>query len=409
MILNITVIILAVLGSLYGIILDTVRYRSASNPTPENLSDVYDAETYTTWKKYSAEHCRLDITFGIISAIVSITLLLTNVYAAFASLFPDGIFLQLLAVVILETAVSTAVSIVRSYISTMIIEQKYGFNRSTLKTFVFDQIRSLILGFVLSLGLVWLISIFHTTMGNWMIVLFACAVFVITLLITFLYPIFSRIGNKFVPLEDGELKDRLMELLTKHGYQVKAIEVMDASRRTTKLNAYFTGFGKLKTIVLFDNLVNAMTPDEICAVFAHELGHGLYKDVPKRQVMNFGNLLLMAVVAWVAVTFPELHTAFGFSEVNYGFAYILMGIGLGLVQPLTGILMNAYSRFAEYRADKQAVSEGYGESMITALKKLARENFAHLAPSRLNVVMEYSHPPLGERIAAVEKELSSNN
>lgn len=403
---KITVIILAVLGSLYGIILDIVRYRSASNPTPENLSDVYDAETYTTWKKYSAEHCRLDITFGIISALVTVVLLLTNVYSAFASLFPNTVFLQLLAVVLLETLVGTVVSVIQSYVSTMIIEQKYGFNRSTLKTFVFDQIRSLIFGFILSLGLVWLISVFHTTMGHWMIVLFAGAVFVITLLITFLYPIFSRIGNKFVPLEDGELKDRLMELLTKHGYKVKAIEVMDASRRTTKLNAYFTGFGKLKTIVLFDNLVNAMSTDEICAVFAHELGHGLYKDVPKRQVMNFGNLLLMAVVAWVAVTFPTLHTAFGFSEVNYGFAYILMSVGLGLVQPLTGIIMNAYSRFAEYRADKQAVNEGYGEAMITALKKLARENFAHLSPSRLNVVMEYSHPPLGDRIAAVEAELS---
>lgn len=403
---KITVIILAVLGSLYGIILDIVRYRSASNPTPENLSDVYDAETYTTWKKYSAEHCRLAITFGIISALVTVVLLLTNVYSAFASLFPNTVFLQLLAVVLLETLVGTVVSVIQSYVSTMIIEQKYGFNRSTLKTFVFDQIRSLIFGFILSLGLVWLISVFHTTMGHWMIVLFAGAVFVITLLITFLYPIFSRIGNKFVPLEDGELKDRLMELLTKHGYKVKAIEVMDASRRTTKLNAYFTGFGKLKTIVLFDNLVNAMSTDEICAVFAHELGHGLYKDVPKRQVMNFGNLLLMAVVAWVAVTFPALHTAFGFSEVNYGFAYILMSVGLGLVQPLTGIIMNAYSRFAEYRADKQAVNEGYGEAMITALKKLARENFAHLSPSRLNVVMEYSHPPLGDRIAAVEAELS---
>ena len=403
---KITVIILAVLGSLYGIILDIVRYRSASNPTPENLSDVYDAETYTTWKKYSAEHCRLDITFGIISALVTIALLLTNVYSAFASLFPDGIFLQLLTVVLLETLVSTVVSVINNYISTMIIEQKYGFNRSTVKTFILDQIRSLIFGFILSLGLVWLISIFHTTMGIWMIVLFAVAVFIITLLITFLYPIFSRIGNKFVPLEDGELKDRLMELLTKHGYKVKAIEVMDASRRTTKLNAYFTGFGKLKTIVLFDNLVNAMSPDEICAVFAHELGHGLYKDVPKRQVMNFGNLILMAVVAWLAVSMPMLHTVFGFSEVNYGFAYILMGVGLSLVQPLTGIIMNAYSRLAEYRADKQAVKEGYGEAMITALKKLAKENFAHLAPSRLNVVMEYSHPPLGSRIAAVENELS---
>ena len=196
-----------------------------------------------------------------------------------------------------------------------------------------------------------------------------------------------------------------MSLLTKHGYKVKAIEVMDASRRTTKLNAYFTGFGKLKTIVLYDNLVNSMTPDEICAVFAHELGHGLHKDVPKTQALNLINMALMGAVAFLAVSAPELHTAFGFDGVNYGFVYLLMGTGLGIVQPFMSLLMNAKSRAAEYRADRQAVSEGYGEAMISALKKLARENFSHLSPSRINVVLEYSHPPLGDRIAAVEKQL----
>jgi STE24 endopeptidase len=400
------IVLIALVGGLYSFILDIVKRRSANNPTPENVSDVYDAETYQKWKKYSREHSTLSLISGTATTVISLVLLLTNAYSAFASLFPNVFFWQLFAVILLELTVGTVVDVIRSYIAVMVIEEKYGFNRSSLKTFIFDMIRSIILGFALSLALSCLMGGLHMAMGAWLIVLFAGVMFVFTLTISFLYPIFSRIGNKFTPLEEGELKDRLMELLTKHGYKVKAIEVMDASRRTTKLNAYFTGFGKLKTIVLFDNLVNAMTPDEICAVFAHELGHGLYKDVPKRQVMNFGNLLLMAVVAWLAVSMPMLHTEFGFSEVNYGFAYILMGVGLSLVQPLTGIIMNAYSRLAEYRADKQAVKEGYGEAMITALKKLAKENFAHLAPSRLNVVMEYSHPPLGSRIAAVENELS---
>ena len=287
----------------------------------------------------------------------------------------------------------------------MVIEQKYGFNRTSIKTFIGDRIRSLLLGFVLSFLLAYAVWGFYTLVGVWMIPIFAGAMLIFSLVISFLYPIFSRIGNKFTPLEEGELKDNLMSLLTKHGYSVKAIEVMDASRRTTKLNAYFTGFGKMKTIVLYDNLVNAMTPDEICAVFAHELGHGLYKDVLKGQILNFFNMLIMGAVAWAAVSFTELHTAFGFEEVNYGFTYILMGIFLGIIQPLTGMIMNARSRHAEYRADRQSVAEGYGPAMITALKKLARENFSHLAPSKINVVLEYSHPPLSERIAAIEKEL----
>ena len=178
-----------------------------------------------------------------------------------------------------------------------------------------------------------------------------------------------------------------------------------SSRRTTKLNAYFTGFGSTKTIVLYDNLVNAMTTEEICAVFAQELGHGLHKDVMKMQIMNIGNMLLIGVAAWLSVRAGGLHTAFGFSEVNYGFAYLLTGLFISLIQPLTSLLINLYSRKAEYRADKQAVSEGYGEAMIGALKKLARENFAELAPTRISVLLEYSHPPLSDRIAAVESAL----
>lgn len=400
------IILVSLIGGLYGIILNIVQYRSANNPTPENLADVYDAETYIKWKKYSAEHSRLAIVSSIITGIIMLALLITDAYAAFASLFPSDEVVQILAVLLLEIAVSTVIGTVESYISNMVIEQKYGFNKTTMKTFVADRIRSLILNLVLSIALAYAVYGFYRLAGVWMIPIFAGAVFLFSLLITFLYPFFSRIGNKFVPLEEGELRDSLMSLLTKHGYQVKAIEVMDASRRTTKLNAYFTGFGKMKTIVLYDNLVNAMTPDEICAVFAHELGHGLHKDVPKRQVLNIGNMLLMGAVAFLAVSVPEMHTAFGFETINYGFAYLLMGIGLGIVQPFMGIIMNASSRAAEYRADRQAVAEGYGPAMITALKKLARENFAHLAPSKVNVVLEYSHPPLADRIAAVEKEIS---
>ncbi len=406
MTLKISVIIIALLGSLYSLILNIAERRSANNPTPENLSDVYDAETYQRWKRYSAERCRLSIIFTVIGAVITVALLCTDAYALFARLFGEDMYAQIFGVILLEAIVGAVIGTIESYISNMIIEQKYGFNRTNMKTFIFDRIRSTALGLALSCGLVYLLAWVHISLGVWMILIFAAVVFAFTLIISFLYPILSRVGNKFTPLEEGELKDRLMELLTKHGYKVKAIEVMDASRRTTKLNAYFTGFGKLKTIVLYDNLVNAMTTDEICAVFAHELGHGLHKDVLKGQIENFGNLLLMAVVAWLTVSIPALHEVFGFEGVNYGFAYVLVGTFLGLVQPITSMIMSVRSRAAEYRADRQAVKEGYGEAMITALKKLGKENFANLAPSKLNVVLEYSHPPLSSRIEAIEREMN---
>ena len=289
---KLTVIILVVIIGVYQTVLNVVRQRSANNPTPDNLSDVYDAETYSRWKMYSAEYSKLSILSGLVSCIIPILLLVTNAYSLFASIFPGGAFMQLFAVILLEVVVSTVVSSVFSYISTMKIEEKYGFNRSTKKTFIFDKIREFIVEMVISLGLSTLLWLLYTALGDWLVLLFAVAVFIIVLAITFLYPLLSRIGNTFTPLADGDLKDSLMELLTKHGYKVKAIEVMDASRRTTKLNAYFTGFGKMKTIVLYDNLVNTMTTDEICAVFAHELGHGLHRDVIKSQLLNFGNCSL---------------------------------------------------------------------------------------------------------------------
>ena len=402
---KILVIILALVGGVFPVLLNLFKRKSAERPIPENVNDVYDEETYAKWRSYQAEHSRLDLVSSIVTLAVTLLLLVTNVYSAFASIFPAGMLWQVIAVVLLDCVVAQAVSVVFSYYSTMVIEEKYGFNKSTVKTFVFDKLRELILSVLLGLFLSFLMLGLHMWLGDNIIILFTVLLFLFTLLISFLYPLFSKIGNKFTPLEEGDLRTSLMELLTSHGYKVRDIKVMDASRRTTKLNAYFTGFGSSKTIVLFDNLVNAMTPDEICAVFAHELGHGLHKDVLKRQIMNIGNLLLMAIAVWISVREGGLHTAFGFEGVNYGFAYILTGIFVSLINPLSALVMNAVSRRAEYRADRQAVKEGYGEAMIGALKKLARENFAELAPTRVSVLLEYSHPPLSDRIDAVEAEL----
>lgn len=401
---KILVLFIVVLTTAYNIALNIIRYRSANNPTPESVSDIYDAETYQKWKKYSAEHCRLDIISTAVSGVLSLVLLATDVYAAFAGLFPkDNVHFQLLAVIILEIAISTVVGAVFSYISTMVIEQKYGFNRSTLKTFIFDEIRSLAINLLLCVALSELMIL--VSINGWLIIAFAVIVFAFMLLISLLYPYLSRIGNKFTPLEDGELKTRLVEMLLKHGYTVKAIEVMDASRRTTKLNAYIAGFGKTKTIVLYDNMIEKMSTDEICAIFAHEMGHGLHKDVLKGQLFNIGYIAIISALVFGVVSVPEFCTQFGFDGVNYGFAYLIVSVGLGVLQPLTSMAMNARSRAAEYAADRQAVLEGYGEPMISAFKKLAKDNFSNLSPSKINVVLEYSHPPISDRVDAVNRQL----
>ena len=388
---------------LYEMALHLIRMRSAGNPVPENVADVYDPETYRKWKQYHGDKTRLAMITSTVSWVISMLLMALNVYAAFAALFPKTLFLQMLAVMLLS-ALAELLAIPFSWYDTMHIEEKYGFNRSSKKTFWTDQLKSFLISLILMAAVGGLLIWIHQALGDWMIVVFAGVLMLIVLLIVFLFPVFSRIFNKFTPLEDGELKDRLTGLLEKHGYHVRAIQVMDASRRTTRSNAYFTGFGKMKTIVLYDTLVSRMTADEICAVFAHELGHGLHRDTLRNQVFTFLQMLVIGVLAWLTLRSTGIYPPFGFDGVNYGFAMILiMSVEFALIAPLFSLLINRFSRKAEYRADGQAVKEGYGESLIEGLKKLSKENLADLSPSSLLVKLTYSHPTLSQRITAIEK------
>lgn len=399
----ITIIILTAVY-LWGLLLNMISMRSVKNPVPVNVADVYDPDTYRKWREYKKEKSRLGVISETVSFGISLLLIIPNVYAAFAGLFPKTAFVQMLSVILLS-AVSDLLLIPFSWHNTMVIEEKYGFNRTGKKTFWMDELKSFFIGILISVIIGSLLMWIHQALGDLLIIVFAGAMTLLLLGITFLYPMMSRIFNKFTPLEDGELKEKLTGLLEKHGYKVRAIQVMDASRRTTKSNAYFSGFGKMKTIVLYDTMIQQMTTDEICAVFAHEMGHGLHKDTLRNQVMSFLMMLVVGVLAWLTLRTEGIWPAFGFDGINYGFAMILiMSAEFALISPLFGLLTNYLSRRAEYRADAQAVQEGYGEALISGLKKLSRENFADLAPSPLLVKLEYSHPTLSQRIDAIRKQ-----
>ena len=403
------VILVLILVYLYELFLDVVELRSTKNPIPENVSDIYNEEEHERWRAYTFEKTRLGMITGGISLLISIVLIITNAYAAFASLFQDTPFMQLFAVLLLSS-LSGLLLLPFSYYDTMVIEEKYGFNRTRKKTFWADQAKQLVIEILLLTGIGSALMWTHRALGDWLILAFALLMTAVVLIISFLYPFLSRIFNKFTPLEEGELKDKVTALLTNHGYKVRAIQIMDASRRSSKSNAYFTGFGKMKTIVLYDTLVEKMTPDEICAVFAHEMGHGLHKDTLKNQIISFVQMLILAVLAWLTFRSDALFTPFGFSSVNYGFAlFLIMNVEFALISPLFGLIANAFSRKAEYLADRQAVQEGYGMDLISALKKLAKQNYADVAPSPLLVKLEYSHPTLSQRITAItaQEQVSS--
>ena len=404
---KVLMIALFIMIYLYQLILTAIHMRSAKNPIPANVADVYDMATYKKWRAYHAEKSRFEILTSSFSFAIDLLLLVLNVYAAFADLFPKEPFLQMFAVMLLS-ALTSILMIPFSWHNTMVIEEKFGFNKSNPKTFWTDQAKEFLIGLVLMTGIGALMMTVHQALGDWLILAFAVLMTAFALAISFLYPVLSRIFNKFKPLESGELKEKITSLLGKNGYQVRAIKVMDASRRTTKSNAYFSGFGKMKTIVLYDTLLENMETDEICAVFAHEMGHGLHKDTLRNQILSFMQMMILGIFAWLTLRSPELFTSFGFETVNYGFAIILMmSVEFALISPLFSLLINAFSRKAEYRADAQAVKEGYGNELISALKKLARQNLSDLAPSPLIVKLEYSHPTLSQRIAAIDSEKTS--
>ncbi|MBQ4434693.1 MAG: M48 family metallopeptidase [Clostridia bacterium] len=391
-----------ILVYLYQLLLSVIGMRSEKNPIPANVADVYDQETYERWRAYHAEKSRFGILTSTASFVIDLVLLVSNAYAAFAGLFPANPVTQVFAVMLLS-ALTSILLLPFAWYNTMVIEEKYGFNRTTPRTFWADQVKEFVISLGLLTGIGALLIWVHQALGDWLVPVFAALMTLFMMLFSFLYPVMSKIFNKFEPLEEGELRGKLAGLLEKNGYHVRDIKVMDASRRTTKSNAYFTGFGKMKTIVLYDTLVSSMTPDEICAVFAHELGHGLHRDTLKRQILVFVQMLVLSVLAWLTLRTPELFAAFGFSEVNYGFAMVLiMSVEFALISPLFGLIANYFSRKAEYRADAQAVREGYGEALISSLKKLARQNFSDLSPSPLLVKLQYSHPTLSQRIDAIE-------
>lgn len=389
----------------FRVFMNLLSLRSAKNPVPENVRDLYDAETYEKWRSYTFEKTRLDLLGAGVSMIVHGLLIFLGVYSALVSGI-SNVYSQSVVLLVLFTLADALVGLPFGYWDTMVIEEKYGFNKSTVKTFFSDQIKQVVIMAGVISGLVCLLALIHMSLGDWILVLFTGILVIFMLCMVFLNPVFTKIFNKFTPLEEGSLRRKLTALLNKYGYTVRTIDVMDASRRTTKTNAYFTGFGKMKTIVLYDTLIATMEEDEICAVFAHEMGHGLHKDTLKMQVMNMTQFVAMSVLLWLSVRSPELMAAFGFAQVNYGFAVILLLLAeLPVIQPLLMLPLCAYSRFAEYRADRQAVRDGYGLPLAGALKKLSKENLADLAPSELLVKLSYTHPPISQRLAAIEAEM----
>lgn len=383
-----------------------LEMKSAERKIPENVADVYDGPAYERWLQYYKESTRLGLMRHLLSYLAVYLVLGLDAYAWIVYwLSPANEYLTAVTVLAADVIVCLLFSIPCDYVNTMVVEQKYGFNKTTKKTFILDQMKSTLIELVVTGGLCCLFIWLHKTLGNWLIPVFTGIVFLLLLLLLFLYPILSKAFNKFEPLPEGELRERLCRLLSENGCTVGEIKVMDGSKRSTKANAYFTGIGRTKTIVLYDTLLEQMTSDEIVAVFAHEMGHNKHKDNLKLQGLNLVNVVVMVLLIWALVSVPEIYAYFGFDRVNYGFAFYLLGtVCLPFLSPVLGLFSAALSRRFEYRADGFAKERGYGGALISALKVLARNSFVCLSPHPLLVRLSYDHPTVSQRVAALETD-----
>jgi STE24 endopeptidase len=404
--INILTITIILATFAFDMWLSILNYNHRTQPIPDNVKDIYDTESYSRWLNYTMENFRLGMIAKVLSTIIIVALLIFGFFPVlnrFSLTVSANPIIRTLIFVGIYMILNSLIDIPFSYIKNFKIEEKYGFNKTTKKTFVLDLLKSLIMMIVLGGSVLYVLLSLYLNSENFILYTWLFLV-TIMIFINILYTkVFIKIFNKLTPLPDGELKDKIMEFAQKTGTSIKSISVMDASRRTKKLNAFFSGFGKFKSIVLYDNLIEKMSSDEIVAVLAHEIGHGKHMDTLRNLLMALIQMGIMLYFLQLFLSWEALSISFGFETVNIGFGLILFSVFLSPIDILLDVPLSAISRWAEYRADGYAKENGYKEAMITALKRLAQENFANLTPHPLMVKMTYSHPPISQRIQALNK------
>ena len=381
-----------------------------THPIPKVLEGLYDEEKYRKQQQYTRATRRLGLIERCVTLVITMVILLTGVFGLLDDLtarWSHGLLTQLLIFFGIYAVVSAIISLPFSYYDTFVIEERFGFNKTTRTTFWLDSLKSLALTLVLGGIVLSVVFLLYSYLGStfWLWATLACAAFIIFFSLFYsnlIVPLF----NKQKPLEQGELRTAIETAASQMGFSIKNIYVMDGSKHSTKANAYFTGFGAKKRIVLFDTLIEQLNTDEIVAVLTHELGHYKHHDTIMSTIMS---IVMVAVNLWVfslLVDNPELSHALGGTR-DHSFALSLIAFSL-LFSPIDlvlGPIINGISRRCEYRADAYAAHYGHGEALISGLKKLSANTLSNLTPHPAVVWMDYSHPTLAQRIEAISFEL----
>ena len=388
-------------------VLESLNSKHMSPVLPDSLKGIYDEKEYSRFQSYKRENGRLDCWSSGVGFGVMIVFLVAGGFGWYNSWvvsLTDSVVWQTIFFVMGLSVASTVLDIPFDYYATFRIEEKYGFNKTTRRVYWLDAVKELFLSLVLGGVLLALVVWFYTWAGTYF---WLYAWGAVTLFSVFMAMFYSQLivplFNKQTPLQEGSLRNKIQAFAGKVGFKLDNIYVIDGSKRSTKANAYFTGLGPMKRVVLYDTLIDELTEEEIVAVLAHEVGHYKKRHTLRSMVVS---VIQMGVLFWLfslCVNNAALSEALGGDRAYFQLGLIAFAILYSPVNLILGIGMNVWSRSNEYEADAFAARYYEGDYLVSGLKKISVKSLSNLTPHPLYEYIYYSHPSLLKRIDAIKR------
>ncbi len=388
-------------------VLESLNSKHMSPVLPDSLKGIYDEKEYSRFQSYKRENGRLDSWSSGVGFVVMIVFLVAGGFGWYNSWvvsLTDSVVWQTILFVVGLSVVSSVLDIPFDYYATFRIEEKYGFNKTTRRVYWLDTVKELFLSLVLGGVLLALVVWFYTWAGTYF---WLYAWGAVTLFSVFMAMFYSQLivplFNKQTPLQEGSLRDKIQAFAGKVGFKLDNIYVIDGSKRSTKANAYFTGLGPKKRVVLYDTLIDELTEEEIVAVLAHEVGHYKKRHTLRSMVVS---VIQMGVLFWLfslCVNNVALSEALGGDRAYFQMGLIAFAILYSPVNLILGVGMNVWSRNNEYEADAFAARYYEGDYLVSGLKKISVKSLSNLTPHPLYEYIYYSHPSLLKRIDAIKR------
>ncbi len=401
------IIILILVNFLFDKYLDYLNLKAMSPSVPDELKGIYDEEKY----RKSQQYLKVNTRFSFITSAYGVILILAMLAGGgFAVLdqwvreITDNDYLRSLLFFGVLGLGYDLLSLPFQIYDTFVIEEKFGFNKTKPLTFVLDKLKGWLIGGIIGGGLLLFIQWAYVATGKWFWVIVVSGTGLFLVFITMFYTtLIVPLFNKLTPLDDGELRDAIEKFSEKAGFKLSNIYIIDGSKRSTKANAYFSGLGKSKKIILYDTLINDLSVEEIVAVLAHEIGHYKHKHIVSGMILSMVQTGIMLLLLWWALGYKELSAALGAQTPSFYMSLLAFSLLYSPVSFITGLITNRFSRKHEYQADAFAAHYGLGKQLIDALLKLSVKNLSNLKPHPLYVKIHYSHPTLLQRKEAIEQ------